>query len=145
MNYEKAKQSSEKEITNKIDNDKNNKNLIEQIQNNKDIQANNNNNSSIEKDKIENDKKKEKTEIEINLQPNPITQVKSDSTSKKRKKDWRSWSSEEKILFYEIIANGGNYTSLQKLFKTINDVRIFIFYINVITINRKLEQKVPKK
>lgn len=144
MNYEKAKQNSENEITNKIDDEKNNKKLIEQIQSSKDIPINSNNNN-IEKDNNENDKKKEKTDIEINLQPKSISQVKSDSGSKKRKKDWRSWSPQEKILFYEIIANGGNYTSLQKLFKTINDVRIFIFYINVITINRKLEQKVPKK
>lgn len=51
--------------------------------------------------------------IELGLQPKPTT---------KRKKDWRSWSSQEKIHFYEIIANGGNYSSLQKLFKTMNDV-----------------------
>ena len=25
-------------------------------------------------------------------------------------------------MFYELIANGGNYSSLQKLFKTMNDV-----------------------
>ena len=43
----------------------------------------------------------------------------------KEKRNWKSWSSEEKILFYEIIANGGNYSSLQKLFKTMNDVRKF--------------------
>jgi hypothetical protein len=40
----------------------------------------------------------------------------------KRKKDWKSWSSQEKELFYEAIANGGNFSSLQKLFKTMNDV-----------------------
>ena len=28
-------------------------------------------------------------------------------------------------MFYELIANGGNYSSLQKLFKTMNDVKIF--------------------
>ncbi len=44
---------------------------------------------------------------------------------KKKKKDWKSWSSQEKELFYEAIANGGNYTSLQKLFKTMNDVRYY--------------------
>ena len=43
----------------------------------------------------------------------------------KEKRNWKSWSPQEKILFYEIIANGGNYSSLQKLFKTMNDVRIF--------------------
>ena len=40
----------------------------------------------------------------------------------KRKKDWKSWSSTEKELFYEAIANGANYCSLQKLFKNMNDV-----------------------
>ena len=39
-----------------------------------------------------------------------------------RKKEWKSWSSQEKLMFYELIANGGNYSSLQKLFKTMNDV-----------------------
>ena len=40
----------------------------------------------------------------------------------KEKRNWKSWSPQEKILFYEIIANGGNYSSLQKLFKKMNDV-----------------------
>ena len=44
----------------------------------------------------------------------------------KEKRNWKSWSPQEKILFYEIIANGGNYSSLQKLFKTMNDVSFFI-------------------
>ena len=42
----------------------------------------------------------------------------------KEKRNWKSWSPQEKILFYEIIANGGNYSSLQKLFKKMNDVSI---------------------
>jgi hypothetical protein len=42
----------------------------------------------------------------------------------KEKRNWKSWSPHEKILFYEIIANGGNYSSLQKLFKKMNDVSI---------------------
>ena len=42
----------------------------------------------------------------------------------KEKRIWKSWSPQEKFLFYEIIANGGNYSSLQKLFKKINDVSI---------------------
>jgi hypothetical protein len=47
---------------------------------------------------------------------------------KKKKKDWKSWSSQEKELFYEAIANGGCASSLQKLFKGMNDVKlIFIF------------------
>ena len=107
MNYEKAKRKSENEITNKIDDDKKNKKLIEQIQSSKDIPTNSNNNN-IEKDNNENDKKKEKTEIEINLQPKSLSQVKSDSGSKKRKKDWRSWSPQEKILFYEQKSNHPN-------------------------------------
>jgi hypothetical protein len=44
----------------------------------------------------------------------------------KEKRNWKSWSPQEKFLFYEIIANGGNYSSLQKLFKTMNDVSISI-------------------
>jgi len=44
------------------------------------------------------------------------------SSFKKKKKDWKSWSSQEKELFYEAIANGGNYSSLQKLFKNMNNV-----------------------
>lgn len=48
-----------------------------------------------------------------------------------KKKDWSTWSSQEKILFYEIIANGENYSSLQKLFKKMNFVN-FIFYIFLI-------------
>ena len=42
----------------------------------------------------------------------------------KEKRNWKCWSPQEKILFYEIIANGGNYSSLQKLFKKMNDVSI---------------------
>ena len=63
----------------------------------------------------------------------------------KEKRNWKSWSPQEKILFYEIIANGGNYSSLQKLFKTMNDVRIFLYFIFFIKIFRKLEQKAQKK
>ncbi len=43
----------------------------------------------------------------------------------KKKKEWKSWCLSEKELFYEAIANGANYTSLQKLFKNMNDVKIF--------------------
>jgi len=42
---------------------------------------------------------------------------------KKKKKEWKSWSSQEKELFYEAIANGVNYSSLQKLFKNMNNVK----------------------
>jgi hypothetical protein len=47
---------------------------------------------------------------------------------KKKKKDWKSWSSQEKELFYEAIANGGNYSSLQKLFKNMNNVYNFLIF-----------------
>jgi hypothetical protein len=40
----------------------------------------------------------------------------------KKKKDWKSWSLTEKVLFYEAIANGANYSSLQKLFKNMKEV-----------------------
>ena len=49
-----------------------------------------------------------------------------DEIQAKRKKDWKSWSSTEKELFYEAIANGANYCSLQKLFKNMNDVNLII-------------------
>jgi len=56
----------------------------------------------------------------------------------KEKRNWKSWSPQEKILFYEIIANGGNYSSLQKLFKTMNDVRIlFNFLFNLINLENR--------
>lgn len=52
-----------------------------------------------------------------------LEEVQNSSSNFKEKRNWKSWSPQEKILFYEIIANGGNYSSLQKLFKTMNDVR----------------------
>ena len=83
-------------------------------------------------------KKNEKEEVAPSPLINPVEQKVSSeegqispSNSKenlkeiKEKRNWKSWSPQEKILFYEIIANGGNYSSLQKLFKTMNDVRIF--------------------
>ena len=89
-------------------------------------------------------KKNEKEEVAPSPLINPVEQKVSSeegqispSNSKenlkeiKEKRNWKSWSPQEKILFYEIIANGGNYSSLQKLFKTMNDVRIFfiLFFI----------------
>ena len=50
----------------------------------------------------------------------------SNAKENKEKRNWKSWSPQEKLLFYEIIANGGNYSSLQKLFKTMNDVSVYI-------------------
>lgn len=49
-------------------------------------------------------------------------------TNKNKKRDrkrkvWDSWSREEKVLFYEAIANGSSGArSLQNLFKTMNEV-----------------------
>lgn len=61
-----------------------------------------------------------------------ISQNKTEPLNKK--KDWSTWSTQEKIHFYEIIANGGNFTSLQKLFKTMNYVISFFynFYSNLL-------------
>ena len=62
-------------------------------------------------------------------QKNNIEEVQNTSPNlkeNKEKRNWKSWSPQEKILFYEIIANGGNYSSLQKLFKTMNDVSMFL-------------------
>ena len=74
----------------------------------------------------------EKTNIlqeNINDQKTNIEDVQNASPNtkeNKEKRNWKSWSPQEKILFYEIIANGENYSSLQKLFKTMNDVSINI-------------------
>jgi hypothetical protein len=64
---------------------------------------------------------------------------------KKKKKDWKSWSLQEKELFYEAIANGGNYSSLQKLFKNMNDVIKFYNFIFHFKIFRKSALKVLKR
>lgn len=45
----------------------------------------------------------------------------------KQKKGWDSWTKEEKVLFYEAIANGStSASSLQNLFKTMKDVRTYL-------------------
>ena len=81
------------------------------------------------------EKKNEKIEkaniLQVNNreQKNNIEEVQNTSSNtkeNKEKRNWKSWSPQEKILFYEIIANGENYSSLQKLFKTMNDVSINI-------------------
>lgn len=41
-------------------------------------------------------------------------------SEEKKKKIWDSWTREEKILFYEAIANGSSSRGLQKLFKYMN-------------------------
>lgn len=80
------------------------------------------------------EKKNDKIEKTNIIQPNNTEQKSNTDEAQnastnlkeiKEKRNWKSWSSQEKILFYEIIANGGNYGSLQKLFKTINDVSIY--------------------
>ena len=79
----------------------------------------------------------EKTNIiqtNINEQKANIEDVQNSSSNtkeNKEKRNWKSWSPQEKILFYEIIANGENYSSLQKLFKTMNDVSINIIILNI--------------
>jgi hypothetical protein len=55
-----------------------------------------------------------------------VQNTSSNAKENKEKRNWKSWSPQEKLLFYEIIANGGNYSSLQKLFKTMNDVSIYL-------------------
>ena len=79
------------------------------------------------------EKKNDKIEKTNIIQPNNAEQknnideaqnTSSNLKENKEKRNWKSWSPQEKILFYEIIANGGNYSSLQKLFKTMNDVSI---------------------
>ena len=56
--------------------------------------------------------------IDLNLEDSDYLK----SSNAKKKKEWKSWSLSEKELFYEAIANGANYSSLQKLFKNMNDV-----------------------
>ena len=74
----------------------------------------------------------------MEIDPKSLQPSSTDNSANKRKKDWQSWSPQEKILFYEIIANGGNYSSLQKLFKTMNDVCIciYIYCIYIVIENR---------
>ena len=79
----------------------------------------------------------EKTNIiqtNINEQKTNIEDVQNSSSNtkeNKEKRNWKSWSPQEKILFYEIIANVENYSSLQKLFKTMNDVSINVIILNI--------------
>ena len=88
--------------------------LVEEKKNDKDEKINIfSENNTEQKNNIEEDK---------NTSPN--------LKENKEKRNWKSWSPQEKILFYEIIANGGNYSSLQKLFKTMNDVSKYIKIIN---------------
>ena len=85
-----------------------------------------------------NDKNEKTSIIQANTseQKNNSDEVQNASSNikeNKEKRNWKSWSPQEKILFYEIIANGGNYSSLQKLFKTMNDVSKYVtFYIYLI-------------
>ena len=74
--------------------------------------------------------KKEENKPKDNYQSNNIDNISviennnheadnNEENMSKKKKDWKSWSSTEKEVFYE-----ANYCSLQKLFKNMNDVRI---------------------
>ena len=77
-------------------------------------------------EKPENNASPELVEQKISSEESPINSKEKENLKEiKEKRNWKSWSPQEKILFYEIIANGGNYSSLQKLFKTMNDVRIY--------------------
>ena len=82
--------------------------------NNNNINLNNNNNNENNNNNLSNNK-------ENNNNNKLINNIENNNKQSNKKKDWKSWSSQEKLLFYKIIANGGNYTSLQKLFKTMND------------------------
>lgn len=83
------------------------------------IKPENPRNILIEKNEIPAEKNDDQNKTEeIKNEEDPQIAV----CNSKEKRNWKSWSPQEKILFYEIIANGGNYSSLQKLFKTMNNV-----------------------
>ena len=74
----------------------------------------------------------EQNQIPQNIKTEMIEGIKEDKKAEEtipKKKDWSTWSTQEKILFYEIIANGGNYSSLQKLFKTMNYVIDYLLFL----------------
>jgi len=102
------------------------------IESNKIIIPPNNINEMIKKEKIKNEDINLKFE-ENNSNIDDMEYIK--ISNSKKKKEWRSWSLSEKELFYEAIANGANYTSLQKLFKNMNDVMIFLFFFYQIIID----------
>lgn len=112
----------------------NNQMQIMILENNKSILPPNNLNShindiSILEKKIKNEEnilnsKYEPNNINSNLEELDYLKL----SNSKKKKEWKSWSLSEKELFYEAIANGANYTSLQKLFKNMNDVKFFKFH-----------------
>ena len=83
-------------------------------------------NEKIEKtDILQANNSEQKTKIE------EVQNTSSNTKENKEKRNWKSWSPQEKILFYEIIANVENYSSLQKLFKTMNDVSINVIILNI--------------
>ncbi|MCQ2817219.1 MAG: hypothetical protein MJ252_08145 [archaeon] len=78
------------------------------------------------KDSPEEDLQNQTEIIDIEQKQNIPQHKRKTNEVNNKKKDWCTWSAQEKLLFYEIIANGGNYSSLQKLFKTMNYVRYII-------------------
>lgn len=48
--------------------------------------------------------------------------LKNEGLDQSKKKEWKSWTSEEKVIFYETIANAANCSSLQELFKKLSEV-----------------------
>ena len=67
---------------------------------------------------IENSDKNEKCVVNS---PNNI-----EEDTKEKRRIWKSWSTQEKIMFYQIIANAGNKGNLSNLFKLMNEVSKFI-------------------
>jgi hypothetical protein len=90
----------------------------------------------IEEKKNEKIEKSDIVQVNNSEQKSNIDEVQNTSSNakeNKEKRNWKSWSPQEKLLFYEIIANGGNYSSLQKLFKTMNDVSIYLIIMQNFT------------
>jgi hypothetical protein len=85
-------------------------------------------NNFISNKKIKNEENVSKFSISDNLD----SQIEHENSEylkiNKKKKEWKSWCLSEKELFYEAIANGVNYSSLQKLFKNMTNVNFFIIF-----------------
>ena len=135
---QKVKLSKEKKISQKSSITPKKAKKKVQIYSTKEKEKDTNQKNNIIKPKVPpivEEKKNEKMEktniIPVNNTEQKINVEEAQNTSpnlkeNKEKRNWKSWSPQEKFLFYEIIANGGNYSSLQKLFKTMNDVSILI-------------------
>ncbi len=93
-------------------------------------EKNENENNILAENQIKEVEKSDKNELPQLIKNNEEESndlIAKDPEKNNKKKDWSTWSSQEKILFYEIIANGGNYSSLQKLFKKMNFVSKFFY------------------